>query len=57
MEQRQVMIWHEKDKNYIKQMMVDGHYLIKYKPPYWIAHFFFWLGLITTPLVRDCIAF
>lgn len=42
-----ITIWHETGKDYIKQLSVDELLLIEYKPPYWIAHFFFWLGVIT----------
>ena len=44
---KSITIWHEKGKDYIKQLLVDNKLLIKYKPPYWIAHFFLWLGIIT----------
>ncbi len=40
-------IWHRQEINRIEQISVDGFMLIEYSPPYWIAHFFFWLGLIT----------
>ncbi|MFA8435135.1 MAG: hypothetical protein ACEPOZ_11515 [Marinifilaceae bacterium] len=43
-----VTIWHKKNEKYIEQLLIDNELLIKYVPPYWIAHFFFWLGLVTT---------
>ncbi len=42
-----VTIWHKEQRNYIEQLAIENEILIEYSPPYWIAHFFFWLGLIT----------
>ncbi len=40
-------VWHERGRKYIEQISVGENILYEYKPPYWIAHFFFWIGLIT----------
>ena len=42
-----VKIWHEKGQNNIRQIVYGETLIIKYTPPYWMAHFFLWLGLIT----------
>ena len=42
-----VKIWHENEHDNIRQLVYGDIMLIKYKPPYWIAHFFLWLGVIT----------
>jgi len=39
-------IWVEKDEKSIEQLIVNGEMLFEYKPQYWIAHVFFWVGLI-----------
>ncbi len=42
-----IKVWHLDGDNYIKQLSVNNFILIEYSPPYWIAHFFLWLGIIT----------
>ena len=44
---KSITIWHEAGKDYIKQLSIDNKLLFEYDPPYWIAHFFFWLGVVT----------
>ncbi len=46
-ETKHISLWHEKGRKYIKQISVGENILYEYKPPYWMAHFFFWIGLIT----------
>jgi hypothetical protein len=42
-----VTVWYKKQSKYIEQLSVGDKLLIEYSPPYWIAHFFTWLGVIT----------
>ncbi len=42
-----VKIWHRKNRRNIEQVSVGERKMYEYKPPYWMAHFFFWIGLIT----------
>ena len=42
-----IKVWYLDGDNYIKQLSVNNFILIEYSPPYWIAHFFLWLGIIT----------
>ncbi|MFW6247395.1 MAG: hypothetical protein ACOC22_04480 [bacterium] len=44
---KSITIWHETGKDYIKQLSIDNNLLFEYSPPYWIAHFFLWLGIVT----------
>jgi hypothetical protein len=40
-------VWYKKDSFYIEQLLIGDRLLIVYKPPYWIGHFFLWLGVVT----------
>lgn len=42
-----VIIWHERGKYSIKQLVYGDILIVEYKPPYWIAIFFLSLGVIT----------
>lgn len=44
---KEVTVWHKKQSRYIEQLSVGDELLIKYSSPYWVAHFFTWLGVIT----------
>jgi|GEM_PF-2671921 hypothetical protein len=44
---KNIKIWHEKGQDNIRQLVYGDTLLIEYKPPYWIAHFFLWLGVVT----------
>jgi hypothetical protein len=44
---KKIQVWHKKDSCYIEQLLVGNTLLIEYTPPYWIAHFFLWLGVVT----------
>lgn len=39
-------IWYDENYKIIEQLIINGEMVIEYKPPYWIAHVFFWVGLI-----------
>jgi len=44
---KNIIVWCEEDSFYIEQLQIGENLLIEYTPPYWMAHFFLWLGVIT----------
>ncbi|MRT94144.1 hypothetical protein [Ancylomarina sp. 16SWW S1-10-2] len=42
-----IKIWHEERQDNIRQLSVGEEVLIEYSAPYWMAYFFFLLGVIT----------
>ena len=43
-------VWKDYDPDYdmyIEQLTVNNEMVIKFNPTFWVAHFFFWLGVIT----------